>query len=199
MDSLTLDTTYLGSILWSYLFELHCYQPDFILNWANYWQAFVFKVFLPEYWGMLWNVASVFSSLMLFGFNHCSFKKDEEIACYGGSSHLAREHYLRNGAWLSFTKHLTQATVSVSHPSSTSEQFFAEGKWLLKICKIRSAWAAQSVKHLTSAQVMISQFMGSSPVLDSVLTAQSPEPAADSVSPFLSAPPPLMLCLSLSK
>ena len=53
----------------------------------------------------------------------------------------------------------------------------------------------------TSAQVMISRFMSSSPVLGSVLTAQSLEPALDSVSPSSSAPPPLALsvcvCLSL--
>ena len=61
------------------------------------------------------------------------------------------------------------------------------------------AWVAQSVKRLTSAQVMISQFMSSSPTSGSVLTAQSLEPASDSVSPSLSAPPPLVLCLSLSK
>ena len=36
---------------------------------------------------------------------------------------------------------------------------------------------------------MISQFMGSSPVSGSVLTARSLEPASDSVSPSLSAPP----------
>ena len=60
-----------------------------------------------------------------------------------------------------------------------------------------AAWLAQLVKHATSAQVMISQSVGSSPVLGSVLTAQSLEPASDSVSPFLSAPPLLMLCLSL--
>ena len=56
---------------------------------------------------------------------------------------------------------------------------------------------AQSVEHLTSAQVMISWFVGSSPTLGSVLTAQSPEPASDSVSPSLSALPPLTVCLSL--
>ena len=56
---------------------------------------------------------------------------------------------------------------------------------------------AQLVKHLTSVQVMISQFVSLSPVLGSVLTAQSLEPASDSVSPSLSAPPPLMLSLSL--
>ena len=40
-----------------------------------------------------------------------------------------------------------------------------------------SAGAAQLVKHLTSAHVMISQFMGSGPASGSVLTAQSLEPA----------------------
>ena len=42
-------------------------------------------------------------------------------------------------------------------------------------------------------------FVGSSPASGSVLTAQSPEPASGSVSPLLSAPPPLVLGLSLSK
>ena len=48
---------------------------------------------------------------------------------------------------------------------------------------------AQSVKHLTKAQVTISQLVGSSPASGSVLTAQSLEPASDSVSPSVSAPP----------
>ena len=61
---------------------------------------------------------------------------------------------------------------------------------------MRGAWVAQSVKRPTSAQVMISQFVSSSPESGSVLTAQSLEPVSDSVSPSLSAPPPLMLCLS---
>ena len=52
---------------------------------------------------------------------------------------------------------------------------------------------AQLVKRLTLAQVMISGFMGSSPELGPVLTAQSLEAASDSVSPSLSAPPQLML------
>ena len=56
---------------------------------------------------------------------------------------------------------------------------------------------AQSVKCLTSAQVMISRFMSSSPAWGSVLTAQSLEPASDSVPPSLSLCPPLLvLCLS---
>ena len=52
------------------------------------------------------------------------------------------------------------------------------------------AWVAPSVKQLTLAQVMISQFVGSSPASGSVLTAQSLEPPSDPVSPSLSAPPP---------
>ena len=56
---------------------------------------------------------------------------------------------------------------------------------------------AQSVKPLTSAQVMILHFGSLSPVSGSVLTAQSLESASDSVSPFLSAPPLHTLCLTL--
>ena len=54
---------------------------------------------------------------------------------------------------------------------------------------------ARSVKRLTSAQVVISWFVGSNLTLGSVLTAQSLEPALDSVSPSLSALPPLLLSL----
>ena len=69
----------------------------------------------------------------------------------------------------------------------------------IKIIKKRGAWVAQSVKRPTSAQVMISRSVSSSPASGSVLTAQSLEPVSDSVSPSLSAPPPFMLCLSLSQ
>ena len=62
----------------------------------------------------------------------------------------------------------------------------------------RGAWVAQSLERLTSAQVMISRSVSSSPESGSGLMAQSLEPASDSVSPSLSAPPPFMLCLSLS-
>ena len=54
----------------------------------------------------------------------------------------------------------------------------------LKI-EVRGAWVAQSVKRPTSAQVMISRSVSSSPVSGSVLTAQSLEPVSDSVSPSL--------------
>ena len=64
---------------------------------------------------------------------------------------------------------------------------------------VEGAWVAQSFKRLTSAQVMISQLVSSSPTFGSVLTAQSLEPALDSMSPSFSAPLPLTLCLFLSK
>ena len=68
----------------------------------------------------------------------------------------------------------------------------------LKLTSLKSivrlgAWVAQLVKHMTSAQVMISWFVCLSP--SSVLTAPSLEPASDSVSPPLSSPSPFSLCL----
>ena len=53
----------------------------------------------------------------------------------------------------------------------------------------------QSVKRPTSAQVMVSRSVSSSPASGSVLTPGILQPALDSVSPSLSAPPPLTLCL----
>ena len=58
---------------------------------------------------------------------------------------------------------------------------------------------AQSVERPTSAQVMISRSVSSSPASGSVLTAQSLDPVSDSVSPSLSDPPPFMLSLPVSK
>ena len=57
--------------------------------------------------------------------------------------------------------------------------------------KHRGAWVAQLVELPTSAQVMISQSVGLCPTSGSVLTAWSLEPASDSVSFSLSAPPHL--------
>ena len=58
------------------------------------------------------------------------------------------------------------------------------------------AWVAQSVERPTSAHVMISRFVGSSPASGSVLTAESLEPASDSVSPPLGPSPAPTLSLS---
>ena len=65
----------------------------------------------------------------------------------------------------------------------------------------RSAWVAQSVERMTSAQIMISWFVSLSPVSGSVLTAQPGACFRFCVSLSLFAPPSptLCLCLSLSK
>ena len=57
---------------------------------------------------------------------------------------------------------------------------------------------AQSAECPTLAQVMISQSVGSSPVLGSVLTARSLEPASHSGSLSLSLPLPCSHSASLS-
>ena len=62
----------------------------------------------------------------------------------------------------------------------------------------RGAWVAQSVERPTSAQVMISKFVSLSPSSGPVLTAQSLEPASDSVSPSLPCPGLCALVLSLA-
>ena len=58
-------------------------------------------------------------------------------------------------------------------------------QYIKKIIHYRGAWVAQVVEYLTSAQVMISHSVSSSPMSGSVLTAQSLETASDSVSPSL--------------
>ena len=59
-------------------------------------------------------------------------------------------------------------------------------------------WLGGSVGWASDfSQVTISRSVSSSPTSGSGLMAQSLEPASGSVSPFLSAPPPLVLCLSL--
>ena len=62
---------------------------------------------------------------------------------------------------------------------------------------VSGAWVAQSVNRPTSAPVMTSRFVGSSPVLGSVLTARSLKSASDSVVP-LSLLLAYLLSLSLS-
>ena len=64
---------------------------------------------------------------------------------------------------------------------------------------LRSTWMVQLVKGPASAQVMISPFLSSMHTSRPMLTAQSLEPVSESVSPSLSVPPLLMLCLYLSK
>ena len=64
----------------------------------------------------------------------------------------------------------------------------------------RGVWVAQSIKRPTSAQVMVSRFVSSSPTSGSMLTAWSLEPASDSVSHPRSLPlPSRTLSLFFSK
>ena len=82
------------------------------------------------------------------------------------------------------------------------QEYFCPRFTLLKTLKTEcpgGSGGAQAGERPTSAQVTISQSVGSSPVSGSVLTARSLEPGPDSVSPSLSAPPPFMICLSLSQ
>ena len=69
-------------------------------------------------------------------------------------------------------KYLDSRNESVcGHPQRSSEGFTL---WVKKLTA-RGAWVAQWVERPTSAQVMISRSVGSSPALGSVLTAQSLE------------------------
>ena len=62
-------------------------------------------------------------------------------------------------------------------------------------CKIRGAWVAQSVKHLTSAQVIDLMVWEFQPCIR--LSAVRAEPALGPLSPSLSALPLLVLSLLL--
>ena len=80
------------------------------------------------------------------------------------------------------------------------EKIHPTKSWIFeKLKKNGGVWVAQLVKCLTSAQVMVSQFVSSSLTSDFVLSVQSLDPASDSASPSLSASPLLILCLSISK
>ena len=57
---------------------------------------------------------------------------------------------------------------------------------MFKIAYVWGTWVVQLAECLTSAQVMISWSRNSSPKWGSVLTAQSQDPALDSVSQSLS-------------
>ena len=98
-------------------------------------------------------------------------------------------------AWNSFSQEGAQDPEFCTADLTLSQAAY-QGGWSSKCLWFWGARVAQSVKHRTLAQVMISQFVGLSPASGSVLTAQSLEPAFVSVSPSLSAPP---LSLSLSK
>ena len=72
--------------------------------------------------------------------------------------------------------------------------YIADDFSLFKNWGLRGTWVAQSVVHPTSARVVISRSVSSSPTLG--FCAGVVEPASDSMSPSLSAPPPFTLSLS---
>uniref|UniRef100_A0A8C8YG48 Rho family-interacting cell polarization regulator 2 n=1 Tax=Panthera leo TaxID=9689 RepID=A0A8C8YG48_PANLE len=84
-------------------------------------------------------------------------------------------------------------SVAEGYGSSVSQGFLGCNVFSTFYSKLssrsRGAWVAQLVERPTSAQVMISQSVSSSPASGSVLTAQSLEPASDSGSPSLSCKP----------
>ena len=93
---------------------------------------------------------------------------------------------------------LEPASDSVSPSLSARPHSHSVSLSLTNMNKHWGAWVAQSVERLASAQVMISQFVGSSPASGSGLMAQSLEPVSDSVSPSLSVLPcscSVSLCL----
>ena len=85
--------------------------------------------------------------------------------------------------------------------SASSLYFFSQVFifFFLKKMFFRGVWVSQSVKCQTSTQVMISRFVSSSPAWGPGLTAQSLEPALDSVSLSLCPSPIHALSLSLSQ
>ena len=70
-------------------------------------------------------------------------------------------------------------TVTAYLLSDLTESIFP----LVMISRNGGAWVAQLVECPASAQVVISRSVSSSPMLGSVRTARSLEPALDSVSP----------------
>ena len=98
-----------------------------------------------------------------------------------------------------FWQHEQKANIQPIHSFHIFRHFnkdFRENRFEFKPTNRRGAWVAQSVKPLTSAQVMISRFVGSSPTSGSVLTVQSLE-LLRILCLLLSAP--TLLALSVSK
>ena len=116
--------------------------------------------------------------------NHKIPNKQSNLGGWGGEAKLEASQFWTSVILQSCSAHNSMVLIQKQTHKSIEQS-----------TKPRGTWVAQSVKHVTQAQVMVSQFMDSSPTSGSVLTSQSLEPASDSMSPSLSAP----LCLSLSQ
>ena len=120
---------------------------------------------------------------------------EHAVRCNSEPSRAPRKHVFRTfsavkGASLLGSQYACLLS-SFSQQTFTGCLCYTRPSTSIKDIEMKGAWVAQSVKCPTSAQVVILRFMGLSPASGSVLTAQSLEPALDSVSPSLSlsAPP----------
>ena len=108
----------------------------------------------------------------------------------GGFTSLCLRYLLR--AWWGAGEDCTQSRRASAWHNTKALQMLA----LIKDMS-QGAWVAQSVERPTSARVTISRFVSSSPASGSVLTARSPEPASDALSPSLCPSPARALSVSL--
>ena len=167
------------------------------------WQSTTYIVLSAEYRGILCTVLQQPVSLKPFENN---FKKRKLLHAQGWKIWNRREPWGTDGKitglpqwdlpsrsstpYFSLCQAIDKSGASLEVPTiHVAASIEKEGLW--------GTWMAQPVKRLTLVQVMISRFVSSSPESGSVLTSQSLEPASDPVSPSLSAPPLLMLCLSI--
>ena len=135
----------------------------------------------------------------------------------GARTHRLQDHDLSRSRTLNRLSHpgapRTQWIFIKSKYTSSTTFSLWMGNWWFKKCNFISAskinvkknffkgapgWLSQ-LSVLTSAQVMISRSVSSSPASGSVLTAQSLEPVSDSVSLSLWPSPVHVLSLSVSK
>ena len=129
----------------------------------------------------------------------------QHTAQRGARTHELWDHDLSRSQTLNWLSHPGAPEWSLSKNKQTTttlqnEIIYLDNPIPIKKCefiifkKRGGTWVSESVEHLTSAQVVISQFVRSSPALGSVLTAQSLEPAWI-LSLSLSVPPLLTLSL----
>ena len=137
------------------------------------------------------------------------FERERETECQQGRGRERGRHGIRSRLQALSCQHRAQCGAQAHKPwdHDLSQSWTLNRlshprtpKYLLKANIGAPVWLNWlSFQLLILAQVMISQFMGLSPVSGSVLRAQSLEPASDSVSPFLSLPLTSSCCVYLSK
>uniref|UniRef100_A0ABI7YT78 Ribonuclease H2 subunit B n=1 Tax=Felis catus TaxID=9685 RepID=A0ABI7YT78_FELCA len=129
------------------------------------------------------NVSARVQATAFFSGDQASSDKEEDYICY---AHGLVSDYIPRELSDDLCKYLKLPEPSASLPNPPSK----------KEIETWGAWVAQTVKRLTMAQVMFLQSVGSRPMSGSVLTAQSLEPALDSVSPSLCPSPAHSLSLN---